>query len=80
MLNKETKAIIDKTSKADGNHTVAANVVFHAFSVLLSRNNIHSLSGLGNEVENLDGIKELHLMEKTIDYQKNVKQSYIVIS
>ena len=44
-------------SKADGNHTIAANVVFHTTGVMLSRNNIHYLSGVYNELENLDGIK-----------------------
>ena len=40
LLNKETKAIIDKISKADGNQTI----VFHTTDVMLSRNNIHWLS------------------------------------
>ena len=57
-LNKELKTIIDKISKADGNHTNAANVVFHTTGVILSGNNIHYLSCLCNELENLYAIKE----------------------
>ena len=64
LLNKETKATIDKISKADGNHTVAANVVFHTTGVMLSKNNIAYLSGLCNKLENLNGIKEQNSTEK----------------
>ena len=45
-------------SKADGNHTVAVNVVFHTTGVMLSRKIIHYLRGLSNELENLDGIRK----------------------
>ena len=65
LLNKETKAIIDKISKADGSHNIAANVVFHTTGVMLSRNNIHYLSGLCNDLEDLDGIT------KKIPHQEN---------
>ena len=45
LLNNETKAIIDKISKADGNHSIAANLLFHITGAMLSWNNIHYLSG-----------------------------------
>ena len=37
LLNKETKSIIKKISKTDGNHTIAANVVFHTTGIILSK-------------------------------------------
>ena len=40
LLNKETRSMIEKISKADGNHTIAANVVFHTTDIMLSNDNI----------------------------------------
>ena len=57
LLNKETKAIIDKISKADGNHTIATNVVFCTTGAMLARENIHYLSELCNKLEDLYGIR-----------------------
>ena len=50
LLNKETKSIIEKISKADGDHTIAANVVFHTTGIMLSKHNIAYLSGLCGEL------------------------------
>ena len=58
LLNNETKVITDKISIADGSHTIDANIVFHTIGVMLSRNNIHYISGLYSELENLDGIRK----------------------
>ena len=58
VKQKKTRAIIDKISKADGSHSVAANIMFHRTGVMLSRNNIHCLSGSCNKLEYLDRIKE----------------------
>ena len=77
LLNNETKAIIDKISKADGNHSTAANVVFRTTGVMLSRNNIHYVSGLCNELENLNGIRKKST-EKRIDYLKKKEFNHIV--
>ena len=40
LINKETKSIIEKISKPDGNHTITANVVFHTTGFMLSKYNI----------------------------------------
>ena len=45
--------MIEKIFKADGYHTIAANVVFHTTSVMLSNNNIAYLSGLCDDLKNL---------------------------
>ena len=79
MLNKETKAIIDKISKADGSHNIAANVVFHTTGVMLSRNNIHYLSGLCNDLEELDGITKKNSTEKMMHYLKRKKFNHMVL-
>ena len=57
LPNKETKSIIEKISKADGNHIITANVVFHT-GIMLSKHNIAYLSGLCSELQQLDDIKE----------------------
>ena len=44
----------EKISKADRNHTIAANVVFHTTGIMLSNENIAFLSGLYNDVEKID--------------------------
>ena len=51
ILSKETESIIEKISKADGNHTIAANVVFHTTGIMLSKHNIAYVSGLYNELK-----------------------------
>ena len=66
MLNRETKALIDKISKADGKHTVAINVVFHITRVMLS-------------IPNLNGIKEQNSREKKIDHFKKKKCNHMVL-
>ena len=60
LLNKETKSIIEKVSKADGN----ANIVFHTTGIMLSKHNIAYLSGLCSELQELDDIKEQNPTEK----------------
>ena len=64
LLNKETKSIIAKISKADGNHAIAANVVFHTTGIMLSKHDIAYLSGLCGELKQLDDIKEQNPTEK----------------
>ena len=66
-------------SKADGSYSVAANVMFQKTGVMLSRNNIHYLSGLCNEVQNLHGTKEQNLTDKMIDYLKKKKYNHTVL-
>ena len=53
LLNKETRLMIEKISKADGNHTIAVNVVFHTTGIMLSNENIAYLSGLCNDQKKL---------------------------
>ena len=79
LFNKEIKAIICKISKAGGNHNTARNVGFHTTGVMHSSNNIHYLSGLCNELENLDGIKAKNSTEKMMDYLKKKKFNRIVL-
>ena len=50
LLNKETRSMIEKISKADGNHTIAANFVFHITGIMLSKENTAYLSGLCNGI------------------------------
>ena len=57
-LNKETKSIIEKISKFDGNHTIVAKGVFHTKGIVLSKHNIAYLSGLCGELTQLDDMKE----------------------
>ena len=78
MLNNETKAIIYKISKADGNYTIATNVMFITTGVMFSRNNIYHLSGLFNELENLDGTNELNSIAR-IDYIKKKEFNHMVL-
>ena len=40
LLYKESKSIIESISKADGNHTIAANVVFHTTGITLPKYDI----------------------------------------
>ena len=54
LLNKVTRSMIEKISKADGNYTIAANVVFHTTGIMLSNDNIAYLSGLSNNLEKID--------------------------
>ena len=68
LLNKENKSIIEKISKADGNHTITGNVVFHTTGIMLSKHNIAYLSGLCGELQELDDIKEQNPSEKMINY------------
>ena len=49
--------MIEKIFKVDGNHTIAANVVFHTTGIMLSNENIAYLYGLCNEIEKIDKIK-----------------------
>ena len=68
LLNKETKSIIEKISKYDGNHAIAANLVFHTTGIMLSNHNIAYLSGLCGELKQLDDIKEQNPTEKMINF------------
>ena len=45
LLNKETRSMIEKISKANGNHTLEANFVFHTIGIMLYNENIAYLSG-----------------------------------
>ena len=53
LLNKEIRLKIEKISKADGNHTIAANDVFHTTGIMLSNDNIAHISGLCNDLQKL---------------------------
>ena len=53
LLNKETRSMIEKISNADGNHTIAANVVFHTTVIMLYNDNIAYLNCLCNNLEKL---------------------------
>ena len=68
--------MIEKISKADGNHTIAANVVFHTTGIMLSNDNIAYLSGLCNDLEKIDKIKKQNSTEKMINY---LKKNYIIM-
>ena len=46
LLNKETKSMIEKISKAGGNHTITSNVVFYTTGIMLFNANIAYLTGL----------------------------------
>ena len=58
LINKETKLIIEKISKADINHTIVVNVVFHTTEIMLSKHNIAYVSVLCDGLKQLDDIKE----------------------
>ena len=62
--------MIEKISKADGNHTIAANVVFHTTDIMLSNENIAYLSGWCNDLENIVKIKKQNSTENMINYFK----------
>ena len=64
LLNKETNSIIKKISKADSNHTITANVVFHKTGIMLSKHNVAYLSGLCGELQEMDDIKEKNSTKK----------------
>ena len=73
ILNEETKSIIDKIYKADGNHTIAANVVFHTTGIMLSKHNIACLCCLCSKLQELNEIKEQNHTEKMINYPRRKK-------
>ena len=50
LLNNEIRSMIEKISKAGGNHTIAANAVFHITGIMLSKENTAYLSGLCNGI------------------------------
>ena len=81
LLNKETKSIIEKISKTDGNHTITANVVFHTTGIILSKHNIAYLSRLCGELQQLDDIKEQNPTEKLTNYlrRKNIITWYYIM-
>ena len=79
LLNKETKSIIEKKSKADGNHTIAANVAFHTTEFMLSKHNIAYLSSLYSKLQQLDDIKEQNPTEKRINYLRRKKYNHMVL-
>ena len=70
--------MIEKISKADGNHTIAANVVFHTTGIMLSNDNIAYLSGLCNDLEKIDKINKQNSTEKMINYLKK-KYDHMVL-
>ena len=45
--------MIEKISKANGNHTIAANFVFHITAIMLSNDNIAYLSSLCNDLKKI---------------------------
>ena len=47
LLNTETQSMIEKNSKAEGNHTVAANKVFHTTGIILCNDNIEPYAEIG---------------------------------
>ena len=53
--------------------------MFHTTEVMLSRNNIHYLSGLWNEIQDLYGIKEQNSIEKMIDFLKKKIYNHMVL-
>ena len=61
--------MIEKISKADGNHTIAANLVFHTTGIILSNDNIAYLRGLCNDLEKFDKIKK-NSTEKMMNHLK----------
>ena len=63
--------MIEKISKADGNHTMAANIVLHTTGIMLSNENIAHLSGLCNDLEKIDKIKKQNSIETIIIEEKN---------
>ena len=54
-------------------------MVFHTTGVMLSRNNIHYLSGLCNDLEELDGITKKNSTEKMMHYLKRKKFNHMVL-
>ena len=70
--------MIDKISKTEKNHTIAANDVFHTARVTVSNDYIAHLSCLCNEIENLNGKKKQNFLERMIDYIKK-KFNHIVL-
>ena len=79
MWKKETKALINRISKADWIHTIALNVVFPTTGIMLSGNSVHYLSSICNELQNLDGIKEQNSTEIMIDYLKTKKFKHVAL-
>ena len=79
LINKETKSIIGKISKPDGNHAIAANVVFHTTGIMLSRHNIAYLSGLCGNLQQLDDVKEQNPTEKMTNYLRRKKYNHMVL-
>ena len=63
IIELETRSMIEKISKADGNHTIAANVVFRTTGIMLSNDNIAYLSGLRNDLEKINKSKN-HFPQK----------------
>ena len=63
-MNKEIRSMIETISKADGNHTIEANVVFHTTGITLSNKNIAYFSGLCNDLEILIKSKNKIVQEK----------------
>ena len=60
--------MIKKISKANGNHTMAANVVSHATEIIQLKYNLAYVSGLCNELKQLDDMKEQNSTKKMINY------------
>ena len=72
LLNKESKSLIEKISKADDIHTITASVVFDTTGIMLSKHNIAYLSGLCSELQEMDDKKEQNPKEKMINYLKKI--------
>ena len=68
--------MIENISKAGGNHTIAANVVFHTTGIMLSNDNIANLSGLCNDPEIIDKFKKQNFTEKMINH---LKKNFLII-
>ena len=71
--------MIEKIFKADGNHKIVANVVFHTTGFMLSNENTSYLSDLFNDLEKIDQIKMQNSTEKMINYLKKKKFNQMVL-
>ena len=68
LLKKETKSMTEKISKADGNHTIAADIVFRTTGIMLSKHYLSYLIGLCDKLKQLNDIKVQNLTQTMIYY------------
>ena len=69
----------EKILKADGNYTIAANVVFHTTDIMLSFGNIAYLSDSFSQLRKIDDTKEKSSTEKLIDFLKENRCNNMVL-